>query len=175
VGERGPLGGQVQVVGRHQVGVQPVAVQRGPAAVRALGGVLHQDVGVAVGVAGAAHAVLEGHRHQPPGRLVVVGAVVIAADPEAVALEVADRRLEGVGASVGQQPAGLGAADGGQQRHALGAGEAVIEGLHSLIDPLAPVLPRPLEPVPIQLAGVSPEHLAAEPLDRLYLHPLGAA
>jgi hypothetical protein len=63
LGERGSLGGQIQVVGRHQLGVQPVAVQGRPASVRPLGGVLDQHVGVAVGVAGAAHAVLEGHRH----------------------------------------------------------------------------------------------------------------
>jgi hypothetical protein len=44
--ERRPLGRQVQVIGRHQLGVQPIGVQRGPAAVRALGGVLHQHVGV---------------------------------------------------------------------------------------------------------------------------------
>ena len=46
LGERGPLGGQVQVIGRHQLGVQPVAVQRRPAAVRSLGGVLDQHMGV---------------------------------------------------------------------------------------------------------------------------------
>ena len=51
LGERGPLGGQVQVIGRHQLGVQPVAVQGRPAAVRSLGGVLDQHVGVEVGVA----------------------------------------------------------------------------------------------------------------------------
>ena len=90
MGERGPLGGQVQMIGGHQMGVQPVAVQGRPPSVRALGSVLDKHVGVEVGVAGAAHAVLEGHRHQPADRLVAVGAVVVAADPEAVALQVAD-------------------------------------------------------------------------------------
>jgi hypothetical protein len=37
------------------------------------------------------------------------------------------------------------------------------------------VLPGPLEPLPIQLARVKPEDLAAQPLDGLDLHPLGAA
>jgi hypothetical protein len=115
LGERGPLGGQIQVIGRHQLGVQPVAVQGCPATVRSLGGVLDQDVGVVLRVAGAAHAVLEGHRHQPPDRLIAVGAVVVTADPEAVALQVADRNREGFGPSFGQQPLGLGAAAGGQQ------------------------------------------------------------
>jgi hypothetical protein len=51
LGERRPLGGQVQVIGGHQVGVQAIAVERGPAPVGALGGVLHQHVGVELGVA----------------------------------------------------------------------------------------------------------------------------
>jgi hypothetical protein len=93
LGERGPLGGQVQVVDRHQVGVQSVAVQGRPASVRALGGVLDQHVGVVVGVAGAAHAVFEGHRRQPPCRRVAIRAVVVAADPEAMAFQVADGDL----------------------------------------------------------------------------------
>jgi hypothetical protein len=37
---------------------------------------------VEVGVAGAAHAVLERHRHQPPDRLMAVGAVVVPADSD---------------------------------------------------------------------------------------------
>jgi hypothetical protein len=37
------------------------------------------------------------------------------------------------------------------------------------------VLPRPLEPLPVQLAGIDLKHLAAQPLDRLDLHPPGAA
>jgi hypothetical protein len=77
-------------------------------------------MGVEVGVAGAAHAVLEGHRHQPPDRLITVDPVVITADPDAVALQVADRNMEGFGPSLSQQPSHLGAAAGGQQRHALG-------------------------------------------------------
>jgi hypothetical protein len=102
LGERGPLGGQVQVIGGHQVGIQPVAVQGRPPSVRTLRRILDKDVGVAVGVAGAAHAVLEGHRHQPPDRRVAVGAVVVAAHAEAVAFQVADRDSEGLGSSVGQ-------------------------------------------------------------------------
>jgi hypothetical protein len=51
LGERRPLGRQVQVVGRHQLGVQPVAVQRRPPPVRSLGGVLDQHVGVELRVA----------------------------------------------------------------------------------------------------------------------------
>ena len=82
---------------------------------------------------------------------------------------------EGLGASVGQQPPDLGAAAGGQQRHALGGAEAVVERLHPLVDPLAPMLPRLVEPLPVQLARVGAQDLAAEPLDRLDLDPLGAA
>jgi hypothetical protein len=128
---------------------------------------------VEVGVAGAAHAVLEGHRHQPPDHLVAVDPVVLSTDPDAVVLQVADRDLEGLGPSLGQQPPGLGAAAGGQQRHALGRAEAVVEGLHPLVDPLAPMLPRLVEPVPVQLAWIGAQDLAAEPLDRLDLDPLG--
>jgi hypothetical protein len=128
---------------------------------------------VGVGVASAAYAVLEGHRHQPPDRLVAVGAVVVAAHPEAVALQVADRHSEGLGAAFGQQPPDLGTAGGSQQRHALGGGEAVVEGLHPLIDPLASVLPGASECFAVQLAGIGAEDLAAEPLDRLDLDPLG--
>jgi hypothetical protein len=127
LGERRPLGGQIQVVGRHQLGVQPVAVQGRPAAVRSPGGVLDKDVGVVLGVAGAAHAVLEGHRHQPPCRRVAVGAVVVAADADAVPLHIPDADLEGLGAALGQQPPDFWAAGGGQQRHALGGAEAVVE------------------------------------------------
>ena len=105
---------------------------------------------MAVGVACAAHAVLEGHRHQPPDRLVAVGAVVVAAHAEAAALQVANGHLEGLTAAVGEQPPHLGATAGGQQRHALGRAEAVVEGLDPLIDSLAPMLPGPLEPLPIQ-------------------------
>jgi hypothetical protein len=140
-----------------------------------LGGVLDKDVGMAVGVAGAAHAVLEGHRHQPPSRLVAVSAVVVAPHPEAMALHIADREHEGLGPSFGQQPPHPWAAGSGQQRHALGAGEAVVEGLHPLIDPLTPVLPRLVEPLPVQFVGVTGEDLAAQPLDRLDLDPPGGA
>jgi hypothetical protein len=45
----------------------------------------------------------------------------------------------------------------------------VVEGLDSLIDALAPMLPRLVEPLPIQLARVDVQHLAAEPLDGLDL------
>jgi len=169
LGERGPLGGQIQVIGRHQMGIQPVGVQGRPPSVRTLGGVLDQDVGVAVGVASAAHAVLERHRHQPTNCLVAIRAVVVTPDPEAMALQVGDGCLEGFGASFGQQPPHLVAATGGQQRHALGGAEAVVEGLHPLVDPLTPVLPGPLEPLPVQLAWVGVQHLAAESLDCLDL------
>ena len=118
---------------------------------------------------------LEGHRHQPPDRLIAIGPVVVAADAEAVAFQVADRNLEGLAAAVGQQPPDLGAAAGGQQRHALGRGEAVVEGLHPLVDPLAPMLPGGGEGFAVQLARVGAQDLAAEPLDRLDLDPLSAA
>jgi hypothetical protein len=132
-------------------------------------------VGVAVGVACAAHAVLEGHRHQAADRLVAVSPVVVAADPEAVALQVADGELQGFGAAVGQQPPHLGAAAGGQQRDALGGAEAVVEGLHPLIDPLPPMLPGRLEGFAVQVTRGDLEDLAAQPLDRLDLDPPGAA
>jgi hypothetical protein len=51
----------------------------------------------------------------------------------------------------------------------------VVEGLHPLIDPLPTVLPCLVEPVPVELARVGAKHLAAQPLDRLDLHPLRAA
>jgi hypothetical protein len=51
----------------------------------------------------------------------------------------------------------------------------VVEGLHPLVDPLASMLPGPLEPLPIQCAGVGAEHLAAQPFDRLDLDPPDAA
>src|SRR5919112_2389900 len=51
----------------------------------------------------------------------------------------------------------------------------MVKGLHPLVDPLAAVLPGPLEPLPVQLPWVDAEDLSAEPLDGLYLDPLGAA
>ena len=85
------------------------------------------------------------------------------------------RDVEGLGPTLGQQPPDLGAAAGGQQRHALGGAEAVVEGLHPRIDPLAPMLPRLLEPLPIQLTRVDAEDLAAQPVDRLDLDSPRAA
>jgi hypothetical protein len=114
---------------------------------------------------------LEGHRHQPPDRLIAIGPVVVAAHAEAVALQVANGDLEGLGPAVSQQPPHLGAAAGGQQRHTLGGGEAVVERLHPFVDPLASMLPRLVEPLPIQLTRVDTQHLAAEPLGRLDLDP----
>jgi hypothetical protein len=110
----------------------------------------------------------------PPDCPVAVRAVVVAAHAEAVAFQVADRDLEGLGPSFGQQPPHLGAAGGGQQRHALGRGEAVVEGLHPGIHPLAAMLPGASEGVAVQLARVGAEDLAAEALDRLDLDPLSA-
>src|SRR5512132_3281459 len=114
---------------------------------------------------------LEGHRHQPPDRRVAVGPVVVSAHPDAVALQIPDADLEGLVAALGQQPTDLGVAAGSQQRHALGAGEAVVERLHALVDPLATVLPGLVEPLPVQLARIGVQDLAAEPLDRLGLDP----
>jgi hypothetical protein len=140
-----------------------------------LGGVLDQRVGVELRVAGAAHAVLERHRHQATGRLVAVGAVVVAADPDPMGLQVADADLQRLSPCLGDLPANLVAAAGAQQRHALGGAEAVVEGLHPLVDPLAAVLPRPLKGLAVQLARVGAEDLVAQALDRLDLHPPGAA
>jgi hypothetical protein len=114
---------------------------------------------------------LECHRKQPAADVVAVAAVVVAAYPDPVGLQVGDADLEGVGPGFGDLLAELVAAAGGQQRDALGGAEAVVEGLHPLVDPLAAVLPRPLESLPVQLARVHPQDLAAEPLDRLDLHP----
>jgi hypothetical protein len=175
LGERRPLGRQVQVIGGHRVGVQAVTVQGGPAPVGAVGGVLHQHVGVELRITGAALAMLERHRQHTVGDLVAVGAVVVAPHPDPVALQVGDAHLQSFGAGLGDLPAGLVAAAGGQQRHALGGAEAVVEGLHPLVDPLPLVLPRPVERLPVQLARVEAEDLATEPLDRLHLDPLGAA
>jgi hypothetical protein len=91
----------------------------------------------------------------PPDRLVAIRAVVVAPNPEAVALQIADGDLKGFGAAVGQQPAGLGAGASGQQRHTLGGAEAVVEGLHPLIHPLAAMLPRLVKPVPVQLPRIA--------------------
>jgi hypothetical protein len=114
LGDRGPLSGQVQVIGRHQLGVPPVAVQGRPPSVRTLGGVLDKEVGVVLRVAGPAQAMLVGHRDQDPNRPVAVGPVVLAADPDAVAFQVVDRHLEGVGPALGHLPPDLGAGAGGQ-------------------------------------------------------------
>jgi hypothetical protein len=51
----------------------------------------------------------------------------------------------------------------------------VVEGLHPLVDPLALVLPRLVEPLAVQLARIEAEDLATEPLDRLHLDPPGPA
>jgi hypothetical protein len=51
----------------------------------------------------------------------------------------------------------------------------VVERLHPRIHPLAAVLPRLLEPLPVQLPRIGAQHLAAQPLDRLHLDPLGPA
>ena len=50
----------------------------------------------------------------------------------------------------------------------------MVEGLHPLVDPLAPMLPGRIECFAIQLARVDAEDLAAQPLDRLDLDPPGA-
>jgi hypothetical protein len=47
----------------------------------------------------------------------------------------------------------------------------VVEGLDSLVDPLAPMLPGGPECFAVQLARVGAQDLAAEPLDRLDLDP----
>jgi hypothetical protein len=175
LGERRPLGCQVQVIGRHQVDVQPIGIQGRPAAIGPLGGVLHQHVGVELRITGAAQPVLERHRQHPGVDLVAVGAVVVAADPDPVPLQVGDAHVEGLGAGFGDLPAELVAAAGGQQRHALGRAETVVERLHPLVDPLAAMLPGPVEPLPVQLTRVEAGDLAAQPLHRLDLDPLGAA
>ena len=51
----------------------------------------------------------------------------------------------------------------------------MVEGLYSLVDPLAPMLPSAGEGFAVQLARVGAQDLAAEPLDRLDLDPLSAA
>jgi hypothetical protein len=101
LGERRPLGRQVQVIGRHQLRVQPIGVQRCPAAIRSLGGVLHQHVGVELRIAGAAHAMLERHRQHAGVDVVAVGAVVVAAHPDPMGLQVANAHLEGFCPRVG--------------------------------------------------------------------------
>jgi hypothetical protein len=44
----------------------------------------------------------EGHSHQPPDHLIAVDPVVVAADADAVALQVRDAHLEGLGPSLGE-------------------------------------------------------------------------
>jgi hypothetical protein len=51
----------------------------------------------------------------------------------------------------------------------------VVERLHPLIHPLAPMLPGASECFAVQLARIDLEDLAAQPFDRLHLDPLGAA
>jgi hypothetical protein len=92
-----------------------------------------------------------------------------------VALQIPDADVEGLGPSGGQQPPHPGAATGSQQRHALGGGEAVIKGLHPLVDPLPLVLPRPLKPLSVRLTRIGTQDLAAQPLDRLHPDPFGPA
>jgi len=132
-------------------------------------------VGVVLRVTGAAQAVLERHRYQPADRLVAVGPVVLPAHPGPVALQVGDCRLEGVRSRLGHLPPHQVAAARRQQRHALGRAEAVVEGLHPLVDPLALVLPRLAECFAVQLARIAAEDLAAESLDRLHLDAPRAA
>jgi hypothetical protein len=140
-----------------------------------VGGVLPQHVGVELGVAGAAEPVLERHPHPPTAHVVAVGAVVVPAHPNPVGLQVADADLEGVSTRLGDLPPDPITTTGGQQGDAVGAGEAVVERLHPLVDPLAPVLPGLVEPLPVQRARIGPEDLAAQPLHRLDLDPPGAA
>ncbi len=145
------------MIGRHQMRVQPIGVERRPALIRSLGGVLHQHVGVVLRVAGAAHAVLERDPQQPPAGLV------------------ADRHLERLRAGRGDLPAYPVAATAGQQADALRAREAVVKRRHPPVDPLALVLPRLVESLAVQAVRVDAEHLAGDPLDGLDLDPPGGA
>jgi hypothetical protein len=52
--------------------------------------------------------------HEVRRKPVAVRAVVVTPHPESVALQVTDGDGEGLGASFGQQPPGVGAAAGGQ-------------------------------------------------------------
>jgi hypothetical protein len=169
--ERRPFGRQVQVIGRHQMGVQPIAVQRAPAPIGALGGVLHQHMGVSMRVTGAADPVLERDPQQPTNGPLAVGAVVVASDSDTVALQVGDRHLQGLRPGGGDLGADALATAGGQQRDALGRVEAVVEHRHPAIHPLAAILPGPVEALPVQLMRVDAEDLAAQPLHGLNLHP----
>jgi hypothetical protein len=119
--------------------------------------------------------VLERHRQHAGVDVVAVGAVVVAAHPDPMSLQVADAHVEGLGPCLGHLAAELVAAAGGQQRHALGRAEAVVERLHPLVDPLAAMLPRLVESLPVQLVGVGAEDLAAQPFDGLDLDPPRAA
>ncbi len=126
-------------------------------------------------VARPADPVLERDPQQPTPGEVAVGAVVLAAHPDPMLFQVAQRDLERLAARVGDLPADLLTTAAGQKRDALGAGEAVVQGGHALVHPLAAVPPRLIERRAVQLVGVDAEHLAADPLDRLDLDPLGAA
>jgi hypothetical protein len=115
--------------------------------------------------------VLERHRQHAGVDVVAVGAVVVAAHPDPVPLQVANAYVEGLGPRLGDLPPEPITTTRREQRDALGAREAVVKRLHALVDPLAAMLPRSVEPLPVQLVGIDIEDLAAQPLHRLDLHP----
>jgi hypothetical protein len=174
-GQLGPLDRQVQVVGGHQVRIQPIRIQRTPAPIRPQGDVLDQHMRMGLGVAGAAAAMLEGHRQPPTVGLVTVDPVVLASHPDRMGLQVGDCGSQrGRAGRIHLLSAGRAAA-GGQQTHTLGRGEAEVEGGHPGVDALTAVLPCRIERIPVQRPRVNLQHHAADPLCRLDLHPPGAA
>ncbi len=161
----GQLGAEscvIEAVGGHRVGVEELGVQRGPALVGAEGGVLDQHVGVPLRVAFAAGAVVEGGGGEAEA-LVALGAVVAAADPDRLALQV------GQGLADGRVPCGLclpahvRAAAGGEQADRLHVGERQVERGDPAVDPLDGVLGRLVVGVAVQLADISAEDRAAQP------------
>ena len=84
----------VEVAAGLSVGVQAPSVERGPAPVGSARHVRHEDVGVQLGVAGAARAVAEGGAEEAVAEQ-GDGAALAAATHRRVALHVAQRRLDG--------------------------------------------------------------------------------
>ena len=172
LGERGPLGGQVQVIGRHQLGVQPVAVQGRPAAVRTLGGVLDQHVGVVLwgrrrGSCGARRPPPPAPR--PPGsgrcRCGRGGRRCRGAPGSRSATWRASARPSASSRRIwGLPPAA-------SSDTLLGEEKQWSKACTRSLTRLPRCCQAPVECFAVQLAGVGAQDLAAQPLDRLDLDP----
>ena len=115
-GEFRPERRVIEPVGGHGVGVQLAGIQGRPAAVRAHGGVLDQDMGVPLRVAFAAGPVVEGGGGDAASAE-PVDAVVAAADPDRLLFEPAQDGSDGHMAGGLDFRPDFRATSGGQQAH----------------------------------------------------------